>query len=321
MSNRYQSGSLSGAADKLLPEYIVYNRKQMVPELWLQSSLESSLMSARKDMCKMSFVQEDLIQNNNIHSRHIFNKRISTEESAFGNGFLLSVMKRDKFVNRPLMDGLAVTNVVEGTNSKGNVVQTIFESLLNGSILLQDISYLPTAQKSVFYFAKFTNGMEATLKQMSIDRDTVNRLSGEFTVRIVELDDRIKSGKDLKINNDKLELHVLYGESMAINRYRDSVIQFASKQSASDAWGRESRLVKAGFTGYGDWTNNQRRELMMSKNVMGGKNNGVRGYEAVEIQPQLRFPELTRDQSNYEFISEIQQRRRKNRHGKNRKSH
>ena len=128
----------------------------MVPELWLQSSLESSLTSARKDMCKMSFVQEDQIQNNDIQSRHIFNQRISTEESAFGNGFLLSVIKRDKFVNRPLMDGLAVANVVEGTNTKGNVVQTIFESLLNGSILLQDISYLPTAQKSVFYFAKFT---------------------------------------------------------------------------------------------------------------------------------------------------------------------
>ena len=275
-------------------------------------------------MCKMSFVQGDddgTGNTYNIHSRIVFNKRISTEESAYGNGFLLSVMKRDKYASRPLMEGFAVANVVEGTTNKGNVVQSIFESLLNGSTLLQDISYLPTADKSVFYFAKFTNDMQATLKQMSIDRDTVNRLSGEFTVRVVELDDRMKSGKDLKINNNKLELHVLYGESSGINRYRDSVIQSAAKQSSFAAWSRERNLVKDGFTGYGDWTNSQRTELIMSTNMMGNKGNGVRGYEAVEIQPQLRFPELTRDQSNYGFISDIQQRRRKNRHGKNRKSH
>jgi hypothetical protein len=229
-------------------------------------------------------------------------------------------MKRDKSGNRPLMDGLSVANVVEGS-VKGKVVQNIFESLLNGSTLLQDVSYLPTADKSAFYFAKFTNGMEATLKQISIDMDTVNRLSGEFTVNVLELDERIKSGKDLKINNKKLELHVLYGESTGVSRYRDSVIQSAAKQSTVAAWKRERDLIKEGFTGYGDWTNNQRSELIMSRNLLGSKGNGVRGYEAVEIQPQLRFPELTRDQSNFGFISEIQQRRRKNRHGKNRKSH
>merc|ERR1711894_729394 len=174
------------------------------------------------------------------------------------------------------MEGLAIANVVEGT-TQGKVVQNIFESLLNGSILLQDISYLPTSDKSVYYFAKYTNGMEGTLKQMSIDRETVNRLSGEFTVRVVELDNRVKSGKDLKINNAKLELHVLYGESSGINRYRDTVIQTAAKQSAFVAWNRERNMIKEGFTGYGDWTNSQRTELIMSTNRMGSNGNGVRG--------------------------------------------
>ena len=319
----HRSGSLSSAADQLLPDYKIKNRQIMVPDFWLQSSLESTIKSARRDMCKMSFVHDEEVQphNNNIQPRIVFDKRFSSEESAFGDGFLLSVMKRDKSGgSRLLMNGLAVSNVVEGT-TKGKVVQNIFESLLNGSILLQDISYLPTADKSAFYFAKFTNGMEATLKQMSIDMDTVNRLSGEFTVNVLELDERIKSGKDLKINNKKLELHVLYGESTGINRYRDSVIQSAAKQSTVAAWKRERGLIKEGFTGYGDWTSSQRTELIMSTSFMGIKGNGVRGYEAVEIQPQMRFPELARDQSNFGFISEIQQRRRKNRHGKNRKSH
>ena len=327
VSNKYQSGSLSSAAaGHLLPDYKIQNRRFMVPDFWLQSSLESSITSARKEMCKMSFVQDDLQSgikgggNNDIQSRLVLNTRISTENSAFGSGFLLSVMKRNKLANQPLMEGLAIANVVEGT-TQGKVVQNIFDSLLNGSILLQDISYLPTSDKSVYYFAKYTNGMEGTLKQMSIDRETVNRLSGEFTVRVVELDNRVKSGKDLKINNAKLELHVLYGESSGINRYRDTVIQTAAKQSAFVAWNRERNMIKEGFTGYGDWTNSQRTELIMSTNRMGSNGNGVRGYEAVEIQSQLRFPELTRDQSNFGFISEIQQRRRKNRHGKNRKSH
>ena len=261
-----------------------------------------------------------MISTQNQICKFAFNKRISTAVSAFGSGFLLSVIKRDKYSNRPVMEGRAIANVVEGS-IQGKVVQNIFESLLNGSILLQDISHLPTAHKSVFYFAKYTDGMQDTLKQMSIDRDTVNRLSGEFTVRVVELDERVKSGKDLKINNDKLELHVLYGQTSGVNRYRDNVIQTASKQSAVGAWNRERSLIKEGFTGYGDWTNSQRTELIMSTNLMGSKGNGVRGYEAVEIQPESRFPQLTRDQSNFGFISEIQQRRRKNRHGKNRKSH
>ena len=80
-------------------------------------------------------------------------------------------------------------------------------------------------------------------------------------------------------------------------------------------------MLSEGFTGYGDWTSSQRSELIMSNNFVGSTGSGVRGYEAVEIQSQPRFPQLTRDQSNFGFISEIQQRRRKNRHGKNRKSH
>ena len=325
VSNKHRSGELSSAADQLLPDYKIINRHGMVPGIWLQSSLESTITSTREDMCKMSFVQNEFGSHarshaSNIESRLTFNKRISTDVSAFGSGFLLSVIKRDKYSNRPVMEGRAIANVVEGS-IQGKVVQNIFESLLNGSILLQDISHLPTAHKSVFYFAKYTDGMQDTLKQMSIDRDTVNRLSGEFTVRVVELDERVKSGKDLKINNDKLELHVLYGQTSGVNRYRDNVIQTASKQSAFGAWNRERSLIKEGFTGYGDWTNSQRTELIMSTNLMGSKGNGVRGYEAVEIQPESRFPQLTRDQSNFGFISEIQQRRRKNRHGKNRKSH
>jgi hypothetical protein len=34
---------------------------------------------------------------------------------------------------------------------------------------------------------------------------------------------------------------------------------------------------------------------------------GVRGFEAVEILPRNRLPQLVRDQSNFGFVSEIVQ--------------
>ena len=89
----------------------------------------------------------------------------------------------------------------------------------------------------------------------------------------------------------------------------------------TSAWLRERNLVQAGFTGYGDWTSSQTSELIaMRPGPKGSVPSGVRGYEAVEIQPRIKFPHLVRDQSNYGFVSEtLQQRRRKNRHGKSRK--
>ena len=89
----------------------------------------------------------------------------------------------------------------------------------------------------------------------------------------------------------------------------------AAARSKAAAWAHEKKVVAAGFTGYGDWTRSQRGELMARSSVT--------GYDVMEFQPPGRFPQLVRDQSNYGFVSELQQqRRRKNRHErKNRKNH
>ena len=92
----------------------------------------------------------------------------------------------------------------------------------------------------------------------------------------------------------------------------ETVTQKASEKATSLAWRRERTLVKEGFTGYGDWTSSQKSELLAK--------NSIRGFEAVEIQPHLKYPHMVRDESNFGFVSEtLQQRRRKNRHGKSRK--
>ena len=128
----------------------------------------------------------------------------------------------------------------------------------------------------------------------------------------------MQRGKDLIIENDILELHVFYSDNPSIQLSSDKVLLEASEAARTSAWSREKKLVATGFTGYGDWTSTQLSELLANKR----KNSvGIRGYEAVEIQPHQRYPHLIRDESNYGFVSETNsfQRRRKNRHGKSRK--
>ena len=135
------------------------------------------------------------------------------------------------------------------------------------------------------------------------------------------------------IENKDISLHVLYSDMPSIGNYMESIIQEAAEASMASAWLREKNLVQTGFTGYGDWTASQKSELIAmrpgnlassssssQKSSSASTLSGVRGYEAVEIQPRIKFPHLIRDQSNYGFVSEtLQQRRRKNRHGKSRK--
>jgi hypothetical protein len=126
------------------------------------------------------------------------------------------------------------------------------------------------------------------------------------------------TGKDLKIAKDNLELHIIYADETSLSKYRETVHDDVSNSAIWRAWAREKNLVMDGFTGYGDWTKAQRAELAAMR--PGTAQPGVRGFEAVEILPRNRLPQLVRDQSNYGFVSElVQARRRKNRHGRSRK--
>ena len=149
---------------------------------------------------------------------------------------------------------------------------------------------------------------------LASDMDNVNRLAGQFEVDV----NAMQRGKDLMIKNDELELHVFYSDNPSIQLSSDKVLLEATEATMSAAWIREQRLVAQGFTGYGDWTSAQIQELLANRPP--NKPVDIRGYEAVEIQPHQRYPHLIRDESNYGFVSEtLQQRRRKNRHGKSRK--
>ena len=55
--------------------------------------------------------------------------------------------------------------------------------------------------------------------QVSIDEESVRRLSGAYAVSINDLD---SGGKDLKISNSQLELHVIYS-SISGNKIRQKL--------------------------------------------------------------------------------------------------
>ena len=261
----------------------------------LASGLDHALASAKKNIEEMSFVQKP--DGSRDKRLLILNPSIASRSSAFGSGFLLSVTSNSR----------SMANVIEGAPG---VIQGIFSSLLNGSKALDDISYLDTSKKSVYYFAKrYGTASDVAEAFLSSDMDTVNRLAGQYEVNVRPLD----RGKDLIIDNDSLELHVLYSDTATINKFVHGVLESGAQEAMIKAWVREKNLVTEGFTGYGDWTANKQAELL----AMRPPNKvGVRGFEAVEIQPHLRYPHLVRDESNYGFVSD---KHRRNRHGKSRK--
>ncbi len=289
----------------IMPNHVMtYQESQDSPpprfiDFKLNSGLMQAMASGLDRLRQISFIELPQAK-----ERLVFNSKLACE-STFNQGLLLTPQSENQLINANVIDGAV------------GVVPAIFLSVLNGTKYLDEISYINSAQQSVYFFAKRT-GTSSDIAEalMASDVEAVNRLSGQFNVQVSPLNPR---GKELKIDNKDLVLHVLYSDSASIANYIEAVLAEASEEAMSSAWMRERNLVQAGFTGYGDWTQNRIAELLAIR-PGGLKNQGVRGYEAVEIQPHGKYPHLVRDQSNYGFVSEtLQQRRRKNRHGKSRK--
>ncbi|XP_040567553.1 teneurin-m isoform X3 [Lepeophtheirus salmonis] len=263
--------------------------KSLYSSLELISSLSSSVETAKRNLFDLSFVKSSPYT-----KRRQLNQHFASLVPSFGEGFLLSVIK-----------GNSVVTVLEGI-PKGGVVQNILESLLNGSEYL-DISYSKN-DKSIYFFAK------SSTSSFSTDTDNVKRLAGEFSVSSEDLSKSAGGGKDLKISNAHMEIHIFYGSDP--NKQKDFILEQNSYRASGLAWSREKALVSAGFSGHGNWTLSQRNELSLSGH------DRVRGYEAIPFQSPKLFPELLRDRTNYNFMvtGDLKIRRRKNRHGK-RKNH
>merc|ERR1711892_33755 len=252
----------------------------LLPRHEVISELDTLVQSALTNIHDLRFIHS----NPEVvgHRRINLIPQFASSPPNFGVGFLLSLIDDNK----------AVVNPVEVQNS---VVQKIFESVLNNSMFL-DVSF-SDATKSVYYFVK------PNMNQFALDSDTVRRLAGEFTVSPKDID----NGKELSIVNNVFEVRILYGN--APNVYRSDLLKTFSLQAVNKAWAREKELVTMGFSGNGNWSPVEVAELL------GSPHGKVRGYEAVELQPAVKYPQLARDGTNFEFVR-TGQRNRKNRHGR-----
>ena len=246
------------------------------------SELDTLVDSARTNVHDLRFIHSnpDVVESRRISLL----PRFSSQPPNFGAGFLLSLMEENKAVVYP----------VEVQNS---VVQKIFESVLNNSIFL-DLSYEEDQSgKSVYYFVK------PTMNQFALDSDTTRRLAGEFTVTPRDID----NGKELSLINSVFEVRILYGSSPA--SHRSELLKQFNNLAVARAWARERGLVSSGFSGAGNWSPVEAAELLSSDKAR------VHGFETLELQSSEKFPQLSRDGSNLEFVR-MGQRTRKNRHGR-----
>ncbi len=72
----------------------------------------------------------------------------------------------------------------------------------------------------------------------------------------------------------------------------------------------EKAIVSAGFRGRGDWSPEEREELI--------SNGVVGGWEGVELHTLHRYPQLADDPGNVAFRRDANRKRRKSGNGKHR---
>lgn len=124
-------------------DHLIQNKARLSSKVNLVSALDSTIQSAKKALRQLNFIQEK-----DFSRSLVLNSRISSLNSAFGDGFLLSVLKLEEMA---FERGLALALFVEGVPG---VIQNIFASVLNGSMYLPDISFQETGDRSLYFFSK-----------------------------------------------------------------------------------------------------------------------------------------------------------------------
>ncbi|CAB4065036.1 unnamed protein product [Lepeophtheirus salmonis] len=180
-----------------------------------------------------------------------FSPRIATKSSSFGEGLLLSDV-----------EGRARVTLVDGV--RGDVVQSVFGSILNASSVL-DISI---AGKEMFYFLKDDD------RSFNDDLQELQRLSGSYNV-----------------TNEPVR---------PVGKQNLCSEQSARKIAVQRAWIREINRVKSGFiggvSGTSTWSPAERNEIVSK--------GEVRGYQSVDIFNVHKYPQLIGQSSNVIFLKE-----------------
>ncbi|KAK7861848.1 hypothetical protein R5R35_013485 [Gryllus longicercus] len=258
--------------------HAVITSKQLSPDFGVMSGLQCIVDKVNEKFRDLGFIPKPLLKME-PKTRNLL-PRVAYRRAVFGEGVLIS-----------RVSGRAMVSVVEGVNS---VVQDVVTSVFNNSYFLD--LHFTLHDQDVFYFVK-----DNVLK-IRDDQEELRRLGGMFNISAHETAEHGSGGtKELRLHNPDAAVFIRYGADPEQERHR--ILKHAHKRAVERAWELEKQLVTAGFQGRGEWTEEEKEELIL--------HGDVDGYEGVDIHSVHRYPQLADDPGNVAFQRDTKRKRRK----------
>jgi RHS repeat-associated protein len=251
---------------------------QLAPDFGVISGLQCIVEKVNEKFTDLGFVPKPLLKME-PKTRNLL-PRVAYRRSVFGEGVLIS-----------RVGSRALVSVVEGVNG---VVQDVVTSVFNNSFFLN--LQFSIHDQDVFYFVK-----DNVLK-IRDDLEELRRLGGMFNVSTHEITDHGSTTvKELRLHNPDAVVIIKYGADPEQETHK--ILRHAHKRAVERAWELEKQLVAAGFQGRGDWTEEEKEELI--------SHGDVDGYEGVDIHSIHKYPQLADDPGNVAFQRDTKRKRRK----------
>lgn len=250
----------------------------LAPDFGVISGLECIVEKTNEKFSDFDFAPKPLLKME-PKMRNLL-PRVSYRRAVFGEGVLLS-----------RIGGRALVSVVDGSNS---VVQDVVSSVFNNSFFLD--LHFSIHDQDVFYFVK-----DNVLK-LRDDNEELRRLGGMFNISTHEISDHGGSAaKELRLHGPEAVVIIKYGVDPEQERHR--ILKHAHKRAVERAWELEKQLVAAGFQGRGDWTEEEKEELI--------QHGDVDGWIGIDIHSIHKYPQLADDPGNVAFQRDAKRKRRK----------
>lgn len=250
----------------------------LAPDFGVMSGLQCIVEKIDEKFSDFGFVPKPLLKME-PKTRNLL-PRVAYRRGVFGEGVLIS-----------RIGGRAMVSVVDGSNS---VVQDVVSSVFNNSFFLD--LHFSIHDQDVFYFVK-----DNVLK-LRDDTEELRRLGGMFNTSTHEIADHGGSGgKELRLHGPDAVVIIKYGVDPEQERHR--ILKHAHKRAVERAWELEKQLVAAGFQGRGDWSEEEKEELI--------SHGDVDGWIGTDIHSIHKYPELADDPGNVSFQRDSKRKRRK----------
>nr|XP_029731873.1 teneurin-m isoform X7 [Aedes albopictus] len=251
---------------------------QLAPDFGVMSGLQCIVEKIDEKFSDFGFVPKPLLKMELKTSNLL--PRVAYRRGVFGEGVLIS-----------RIDGRALVSVVDGSNS---VVQDVVSSVFNSSYFLD--LHFSIHDQDVFYFVK------DNIMKLRDDTEELRRLGGMFNISTHEINDHAgTNGKELRLHGPDAVVIIKYGVDPEQERHR--ILKHAHKRAVERAWELEKQLVAAGFQGRGDWTEEEKEELI--------SHGDVDGWVGVDIHSIHKYPQLADDPGNVAFQRDSKRKRRK----------